>query len=306
MFIFTCKYACECFGMKITRLVPDEKARQRISVFLRGNTFYARFRIQNKIISNGNLYITETLKTSNEQEANEKAYQRFLEIRLSEKTGSSLNKNTVAKYIDDFISEYKDKLEKGLSGHTKHMLRQYTKTICRYWKDYIGDKRIQTVSLADMENYETWRANYWQEWIKQQKKRKRGRIPIRFMPDGSVRLPSNARLRASNRTIGWKINAFKSFLGWTKRKGFYNGDADLFVFKIGASSRRTAFTAAEYNRITGAMRRKAWIEVGKHRNDYRLARYRKMLRAYVLFLANTGIRVGSARNSLGGHYLCEK
>ena len=38
------------------------------------------------------------------------------------------------------------------------------------------------------------------------------------------------------------------------------------------------------------------MEVGKHQNDPRLARYRKMLRAYVLFLANTGLRVGEARN----------
>ena len=187
------------------------------------------------------------------------------------------------------------------------MLRQFTKTICRYWKDYIGDKRIQAVSLEDMENYESWRANYWQEWIKQQKKRKRGSIPIRLMPDGSARLPSNAKLRASNRTVSWEINAFKSFLGWAKRKGFYDGDADLFLFKKGSSSRRTAFTAAEYNRITGVMRRKAWIEVGKYRNDYRLARYRKMLRAYVLFLANTGLEFAKRKkSSLARTLLCEK
>ncbi len=34
----------------------------------------------------------------------------------------------------------------------------------------------------------------------------------------------------------------------------------------------------------------------RRENDPRLARYRKMLRAYVLFLANTGLRVGEARN----------
>jgi hypothetical protein len=38
--------------------------------------------------------------------------------------------------------------------------------------------------------------------------------------------------------------------------------------------------------------RKSWLEVGKYQNDPRLARYRKMLRAYVLFLSNTSVRVG--------------
>ncbi len=282
--------------MKITRFAPDDRGNPRVSVFRRGSRFYARFRIQNKTISDGKLYITETLKTSDEEEANQKAFERLLEIKLAEKRGSSLNKHTVAEAIDEFIAEYEDKFAKGLSGHTKHMLRLYRKTICRDWKEYVGKKPIASISISDMESYETRRANYWQNWIDVQKARKKGSSPIRLRSDGSVRLPSNARLRASNRTVGWEINSFKSFLGWAKRKGMYHGDAVLFIFKNGKSSRRSAFTPQEYNRITSVMRRKSWLEVGKHQNDPRLARHRKMLRAYVLFLANTGVRVGEARN----------
>src|SRR5271167_4891696 len=155
-------------AMKITRLAPDGRGKPRVSVFRRGSTFYARFRIQNKTISNGKLYITQTLKTSNQQEANQKAYERLMEIKLAEKKGSSLNRDTVAKAIDDFIAEYEDRLAKGLSGYTKHMLRQYRKTIFRYWKDYVGRNLLRDVSLADMESYESWRANYWQHWIDEQ------------------------------------------------------------------------------------------------------------------------------------------
>jgi integrase len=282
--------------MKITRFAPDDRGNPRVSVFRRGGRFYARFRIQNKTVSDGKLYVTETLKTSDQDEANQKAFERLLEIKLAEKRGSSLNKHTVAQAIDEFIAEYEYKLAKTLSGHTKHMLRLYRKTICRYWKEYVGKKPIANISLADMEAYESWRANYWQHWIDEQKKRKRGATPIRLNDDGSIRLPSNAKLRASNRTVGWEINSFKSFLGWAKRKGIYQGDAGLFVFKNGKSSRRSAFTPQEYNRITSVMRRKSWMEVGKHQNDPRLARYRRMLRAYVLFLSNAGVRVGEARN----------
>jgi integrase len=282
--------------MKIIRFAPDDRGKPRVSVFRRGGRFYARFRIQNKKISDGKLYITETLKTSDADEANQKAFERLLEIKIAEKKGSSLSKDTVAEAIDDFIAEYEDRLAKELSGYTKNMLRQYRKTIFRYWKEYVGQRPIASISLTDMESYENWRASYWQDWIDAQKTRKRGSVPIRLRPDGSVRLPSNAKLRASNRTVGWEINSFKSFLGWAKRKGMYNGDAVLFVFKNGKSSRRSAFTPHEYNRITSVMRRKSWLEVGKHQNDSRLARYRKMLRAYVLFLSNTGLRVGEARN----------
>ena len=128
--------------MKIARLVPDERGKPRVSIFRRGSTFYARFRIQNKAISRGKLYVTETLKTTSEQEAHQRAYERLLEIRRAEKQGASLSKDTAADAIDQFIVEYEDRLSKGLSGHTKHMLRQYKKTICRYWKDYLGQKPL--------------------------------------------------------------------------------------------------------------------------------------------------------------------
>ena len=70
----------------------------------------------------------------------------------------------------------------------------------------------------------------------------------------------------------------------------------IYSFSRTASHHAEAPLRQEYNRITSVMRRKSWLEVGKHQNDPRLARYRKMLRAYVLFLANTGLRVGEARN----------
>src|SRR5580700_6315170 len=129
--------------MTITRIAPDDRGKPRVSVFRRGATFYGRFRIQNKSVSGGKLYITETLKTSGEQEAHQRAYERFLEIKLAEKKGASLSKATVATAIDDFIAEYEGRLAKGLSGYTKHMLRQYRKTICRYWKDYVGKKSLE-------------------------------------------------------------------------------------------------------------------------------------------------------------------
>src|ERR1700683_980833 len=120
--------------MKITRFAPDDRGNPRVSVFRRGGRFYARFRIQNKTISDGKLYITETLKTSDQDEANQKAFERLLEIKIAEKKGSLLNKHTVAEAIDEFIAEYEDKLAKGLSGHSKNTIRLYRRTICRYWK----------------------------------------------------------------------------------------------------------------------------------------------------------------------------
>ena len=81
-----------------------------------------------------------------------------------------------------------------------------------------------------------------------------------------------------------------------KAQGSYSGDGTLFVTKRKSVSRRRAFTQNEYNRIIQVMNGDGWLKVGKHQNDRRLERYRQMLRAYVIFMANTGLRVGEARN----------
>jgi len=278
---------------KITRLAPDEKGRKRISVFLRGGTYYARFRITNRIVSKGALYVTETMKTGSLEEAGVRAFQRLLEIRVAEKSGLTIKSTTVSDEIDAFIRHYEEGLEKGLSGFSKNMLRGFRKTICRYWREYVGNKPLAEISLPDLEHYEDWRSGYWERWAEKEALKR----SVRRNTDGTVRLPSNARYRASARTIQWETNAFKQFLSWCEKRGKYAGNAHLFLAKKNLLSRRSAFTPAEYTRLTSAMRRKSWIsQAGKHGNDTRLLRYRKMLRAYVLFMANTGLRVGEARN----------
>jgi integrase len=288
------------FMKKIIRFGLDDKNRERVSVFRRGEIFYARFRLINKKVSRGALYITETLKTADPETARRRAYDRFLKIQAAESTGSSVKTNTVEEAIDSFIAEYEAKLEAKITGYTPAMLRGFHKTIYRYWREYLGKKQLSEVSLKDMEDYEGWRQGYWRRWLDDLKKQSRQSLykkGIRPQRDGSFSLPSNARLRASHRTIVWEILAFKQFLRWCEKNNTYEGNALHFVVKKGPISRRSGFTAAEYTRLTSVMRRNAWLaEIGKHKNDPRLAHYREMLRAYVLFLSNTGMRVGEARN----------
>src|SRR6266481_1605014 len=152
----------------IVRIHSDERGRKRISLFLRGQTYYARFHIKNRVISRGAPYVTETMRTASLEEAAERAISRYLEILASEKSGLSIRSTTVADQIDAFVRHYEEGLEKSLSGFSKNMLRGYRKNICRYWKEYVGHKRIADVSLSDLEHYEEWRSGYWDRWVAKQ------------------------------------------------------------------------------------------------------------------------------------------
>ncbi|MGE5478134.1 MAG: tyrosine-type recombinase/integrase [Bacteroidales bacterium] len=265
--------------VEIHKIRSAEDGTERASVFLRGNVYCARYTILNTKVSGRNRYVTETLKTKDLHVAIARAHVRLAEIIRNEKLGASVSNVKVEAEIDAFMKEYRTGVEQGLINYSRHMLRGYERSVVRYWREYVGKKRLQDIGYADMEAYEGWRQSYWERKEAQGEK-----------------LHGNSKRRAARRTVEWEIGAFKQFLGWARRKGRYAGDACEFVFAKGVHNRRSAFTRADYNKLTSFMRRKEWLEVGKHGNDPRLIRYRVMLRAYVLFLANTGLRVGEARN----------
>jgi integrase len=79
-------------------------------------------------------------------------------------------------------------------------------------------------------------------------------------------------------------------------RSWYTGRAQEWSFKLTAHNRRSAFSLDEYKALVRYMRTAQFLRKGKHGNDRRLTRHRMMLRTYILFMANTGLRVGEARH----------
>jgi integrase len=87
----------------------------------------------------------------------------------------------------------------------------------------------------------------------------------------------------------------KSVMRWCRENGYYSGEPISFVFKLGKRNPRKAFTRQQYRRITQYLRTNNWLIVGKHGNDTKVIRHRRMLREYFLFACNIGMRVGEMR-----------
>lgn len=254
-----------------------------VSVYLRqhasGDCFYARYKVSNPKSGSFQRYITESLQTDDFQHAVEKARTRYAEITLMETQGKAIKSSTVASQIDKFMEDYEQGLRKKLGSYTPSMYRNFRKTIVRYWKEYIGKLELKNVTWDHLNQYEAWRQNYYED------RKSRG-----------IKIHANSKNIASSRTIEGDINSFKFFLRWCSLKGQYSGNALEFVVKKSKeANKRSAFTSAQWTKLTGFMRRKTWLVVGRRGNDSRLIRYRHMLKAYVLFMKNIGLRVGESR-----------
>jgi integrase len=268
---------------EIHRLGVGVGGRLMVSVYVRnhvsGPCFYARYKITNSKSGAFQRYITESLQTDDFQHAVEKARTRYAEISLMESQGKAIKSSLVESEIDNFMREYAEGLSKKLGSYSSSMFRHYRKTIVRYWKEYIGKLELKNISWDHLNEYEAWRQNYYED------KKKRG-----------LEIHGNSKTFASPKTIEGDINSFKFFLRWCSVKGRYSGNALEYVTKKNAvSNKRSAFTTVQWTKLTGYMRRNQWLIVGRRGNDSRLIRHRHMLKAYILFMKNTGLRVGESR-----------
>jgi hypothetical protein len=266
--------------MTAIQRIADDKISVYTRRLLKGDIYYARYKITNKKVADGQRYVTESLKTMDEAVALDRARQRYAEICLLERENKAIKSGTVKTEIDAFIEQYEGGLGLGLRGYSKHMLIGFRKSIVRYFVEYVGGKSIQDVSADDLRRYEPWRYSYWTD-----------------KAEAGARVHGNAKAKPAIRTLEWEINAFKQFLRWANEQGKYDGDALNFKFVVDKKQTRSAFTEEQVDKLAKFMSRETWLNgAGKHGHDARLSRYRKMLRAYVLFMAGTGLRPGEARN----------
>lgn len=270
---------------QIHRIGFDPKSNtSRVSVFARKlkNTvcYHARYTLELPELANNQRFITESLKTDNLEVALERARQRFADIKHKEESRLALKPLLVGEAIDKFMADYKANMEAGVIGYTAPMYRNHDKTIVNYWKPYIGHKSLNAVTVDDMSGYELWRRKYAVD-------------PKRPAHHNNKKLPAPATLKL-------EVNCFKTFLRWCAMRGHYQGRAYEYTFKRPVANPRSSLTIDQYRSLYRYMRSRAFSVVGKHGKDARIQRHRQMLRTYILVMANTGMRVGEARQLLWG------
>ena len=274
----------------VEELVRDEDDNVALALFLRSfengkKVFYTRMKVAKTELAQNQKYIRESLKTDDYAKAKQAAYLRYSEITQRQTQGLNIKSVSVAQSLDSFIGDYQDKVSKGQSGYTANILRNLRKSIDIYWREYIGKKNLDDVSDKDFEGYEEFRRAYAKNT-----KRIKNRYRTQY------------KETVAAATLKGEINYFKQFLRWCAHRGLYKGAAHEWRFKTHEriQNRREAFSIEQYRTLTRYMRTNEYLNKGKHSSngaaDKRIVRHRHMLRAYILFMTNTGLRVGEARH----------
>ncbi|MDP6624457.1 MAG: phage integrase SAM-like domain-containing protein, partial [Alphaproteobacteria bacterium] len=207
-------------------------------------------------------YKTISLKTRDINEARERAFDIYSEIRFKIKNEVPVFDRRFSDVAREFLTFQKERSEAGeISHHRWRVMNSHVKT---QLSNYVGAIQITQISEERWKNYATWRR-------KSGKGRSGGRVSDGTIRDEMATLRSIMRYAASKK---------------------YIRDSQIFRAKLLVSkAKREEFSANDYRAIHTYARR--WV---KKARDKEKLWYRTVIYNFILIMTNTGMRVTEARS----------
>ena len=272
------------FKRNLSVAVPNAKTHRRAN-------WYMRLKIGGR-----KGYVTRSTKLTIYEDAYEYAKSELLRLQQAAKLGHSLDEHT-------FEQHWRDWFERNVKNGTWTASRQYwhDKYAERYFKQYFKNKDGTSMLLNDItpsvaSGYWDWRIGFWDS--------AEGKALQKYNPKrrgAKTRGTNNARKAPATKTLLMEQSALNQIFFDAFERGRLQQ-----VFKMRAPAknrtptRRAGFDAEEYTTLTRYLR--SYRDCVGVFADKRLNAWHKMQRQqmyyFVLFLANSGLRVGEAREML--------
>jgi integrase len=232
-------------------------------------------------------YIKISCKTKNYEEAYAVAKEQYLSLQQKVRDGVPLKDWTFKQHWNDW---YERQLSKGVwSEDRKKWHKNYFN---RYFDAYFGDKTLSQITASFADSYWEWRISYWQ---RSQGQKLRAYNPKRRT--AKSRTTNNAARVPSDKTLRMEQSALNQIFNdacQQRRMPYLKLKAPKLSKRY---PRRPAFDEQEYQLLIKNLI--DWV-LGRDRyKGARLNSYQKKRRlqfaCYAVFLAESGLRVGEAR-----------
>ncbi len=240
-------------------------------------------------------YIIKSLKTGDLSAAITEAEDLFYELRAEQKQGLDVKLAGNLRFKDLWKLFYETH-QTGLSIHRQRLHTSFAKN---YFVPFLGEHRVADMADAFVEKYWDWRINFYN--------------PVRREAEGNDDpIPPNAASIPSQKTLDMEAGMLRQIFRWGKRVGCVKREPWIKPPNVKHTKgvvRRPTFSESEWKRVYEHLRE--WVtetivtSVGE--NGGRLNRagpnarhrsQRELLRHYLLFIANSGLRPNEARQLL--------
>lgn len=229
-----------------------------LTIYKRESTYYMRLKTAPQT------YVHRSLKTHSQAEARKRAHRQLVEFEIKQERGELYTAPTLKQVIAEYTAARELENKRGKTSDA--MLRQI-KRVNKFWIEYAGNLRIDKITNKELADFIPWRRAYYSKFKV---------------------LPKNAKLHPQDKSLHFELTHAKTLIRWATERG-YRGTLSVptYQFKIERRIVRPAFEMSEYRTLYKTLRRRI-TEV--HYGPWVTSR--RMLRDYVLILANTGMRIG--------------
>ena len=228
-------------------------------------------------------YVQESTGETDLDDAKRYALDKYDDLRLRAKKKEPVKQLTFEDLYVIWWADKRQRLEvlqhaKGRAGVSQRVI-WYEKHAKRYWLQYFGAMKLDEMTHAFVQGYWTWRMTYWQRADDVEKKRH-----------------ANYALKPAKKSMDMEQSALREIFGWGNSMKLISHMQIIenpFARQGIAPNRRPSFSHAEYMDLQVYMRK--WV-VGEGVNDTRVNsahKYnRQLLKFYIIWLAETGMRTG--------------
>jgi integrase len=135
--------------------MASHKIAKGCSIYTRANSsnWYARVTLRD------HPQVKRSLETDDFEEAKFKAVAMKMSLQDQVDKGHSLSRKTFAVVADEYIQKLKHEVHVG--QRAEYQLTQYPATITKYFIPKLGKMLIGSVTPSQIDDYWTWRLNYW-------------------------------------------------------------------------------------------------------------------------------------------------
>ena len=245
-------------------------------------------------LKNGDWY-RESTKESDLNEAKDIAFRLY--YSAEERVRNNLPQNT--RNFKHVAGLAKIRMEEELEAGTgKVVYKDYIRVINKYLVPFFGKRQVSSIRVIDLQEYADFRDRMIAEEQRERKRealKKRIKDLARLTKELEKLEEIEIGFKAKQSTINTHNSALNRVFDEALLYGWITESIKPQLLNKGTKGEsRGTFTLEEYEQITLAFRKAWWRKT----DDKRMQHLRKVLREYVLLLANTGIRHGTEALSL--------
>ena len=249
-----------------------------------GKTYQMRIKVPDR-----KGFIVLSTKTADLNEAIATATDRLAELTHKQRTGIPLTTWTFSEHWEEWYQRQIDRHTWPSPARRQWHLSYYN----RYFKPFFGTKNLPEITIDEADGYWTWSISYWQSGVGKKIEKAN---PRRFR--AKTISSHNAKKTPAQKTLLMEQSALNQiFTDALLRKRIHHQILMRAPVISKRDTRRPTFDDHEWNVLTTNLLH--WSRaVGRFADGRVHALHRKQrtqFRYYVLFMANTGLRVGEAR-----------